>query len=78
MVVVSRLAWLTPDGAPVGTKSIVLLVPDHFVYEAIVRSALLDLINPGSWEQRGDQAVSDAIDAMMSTVYMTISDWSEV
>lgn len=71
----SKLSWLTPDDEPVGTKSIVLIVPNHWVYEAIVRSALLDLINPDYWQQHGNQTVENAVDAMLATVYMSLIDW---
>lgn len=71
-------AWLTPDGSPSGVKYIVLAVPDHFVYEAIVRSALLDLLSPENWQEQGDQTIDNAIEAMMDTVFDTISNWLEL
>lgn len=75
---VSKLAWIAPSSAPVGTKAIELIVPDQFELEAAIRGALLPLFFSSNWEAlAGGISIDDAIDYLNETVYQSLVNWTE-
>lgn len=65
-------AWLTPDSAPNGTRTIALTIPRGDEWEAIVRGALAPLLVPGNYEQFGsytpEETAAEFQDAFQETM----------
>jgi hypothetical protein len=68
--------WLTPENSPTSTRAILLIVPDDPEFEAIIRGALLDLMNPENYEQHGALTPEQTAD-LMTPAMLTTLDWVE-
>lgn len=66
------LKWLTPDDSPVTTRAILLIVPESEAFEAMIRGALLPLLDPDNFEQFGTLTPQETVDILMPAILETL------
>jgi hypothetical protein len=69
--------WLTPDADPGTTRQIILIVPESDEFEAIIRGALLPLLDPDNFEQYGTLTPEETVSVLMPVILDTLQ-WVEV
>lgn len=68
--------WLTPNSDPGTTRQIILVVPADDEFEAIVRGALLPLLDADNFEQYGDLTPDETVAILLPAVLDTLQ-WIE-